>query len=149
MPSMESSTGNTKHAESCCSSLPAFIKVGEFGMNLRLSIIWRNLSLDDVRRYPQEHLDGLLYSLTVLVLFEVALRQNSTRVVCEFYICKPVTVYFHTHPPNSTAPCPLSITRFGPAIPRSPWVLYLPLPIPEPASRTSSVRNWSTSVYCL
>jgi hypothetical protein len=43
---MESSTGNTKHALSCCSSRPAFMRVGEFGMNLRLSMICRNLSLD-------------------------------------------------------------------------------------------------------
>ena len=46
MPSMESSTGSTKHALSCCSSLPAFMRVGELGMNFRESIIWRNLSLD-------------------------------------------------------------------------------------------------------
>ncbi len=44
MPSMESSTGSTKHAESCCSSLPAFIKVGELGMKRRESIICRNFS---------------------------------------------------------------------------------------------------------
>ena len=31
MPSMESSTGSTKHAESCCSSRPALTSVGEFG----------------------------------------------------------------------------------------------------------------------
>ena len=31
--SIESSTGSTKHAESCCSSRPAFISVGEFGRN--------------------------------------------------------------------------------------------------------------------
>ena len=30
---MESATGNTKHAESCPSGLPAFMSVGEFGMN--------------------------------------------------------------------------------------------------------------------
>jgi hypothetical protein len=32
--------------DAVCSSLPAFMRVGELGMNLRLSIIWRNLSLD-------------------------------------------------------------------------------------------------------
>ena len=31
--SIESSTGRTKHAESCWSSRPAFISVGEFGRN--------------------------------------------------------------------------------------------------------------------
>jgi hypothetical protein len=43
---MESSTGSTKHAESCCSSRPAFMRVGEFGMNFLESMIPRNLSLD-------------------------------------------------------------------------------------------------------
>ena len=38
IPSKESSTGKTKHAESCCNALPAFIKVGEFGKNLRVAI---------------------------------------------------------------------------------------------------------------
>lgn len=38
MSSMESSTGSTKHADSCCKSLPAFIRVGELGMNFRLVI---------------------------------------------------------------------------------------------------------------
>ena len=37
--SIESSTGRTKHADSCCSSRPAFIKVGEFGRKSRLYII--------------------------------------------------------------------------------------------------------------
>ncbi len=46
MPSIESSTGSTKHAESCCISRPAFIRVGELGMNFRESIIWRNFSFD-------------------------------------------------------------------------------------------------------
>ena len=36
--SMESSTGRTKQAESCCSSRPAFIRVGEFGRNSRVVI---------------------------------------------------------------------------------------------------------------
>ena len=31
MPSMLSSTGRTKHAESCCISWPAARRVGEFG----------------------------------------------------------------------------------------------------------------------
>ena len=39
MLSMESSTGSTKQAESCCSSRPAFISVGELGMNSRDAII--------------------------------------------------------------------------------------------------------------
>ena len=39
--SIESSTGTTKHAESCPKSFPAFIKVGEFGMNSRLAIIFK------------------------------------------------------------------------------------------------------------
>ena len=33
--SIESSTGRTKQAESCCSSLPAFMSVGELGRKLR------------------------------------------------------------------------------------------------------------------
>ncbi len=37
--SIESSTGMTKQAESCCSSRPAFIRVGELGMNSRELII--------------------------------------------------------------------------------------------------------------
>ena len=35
MLSRLSSTGSTKHAESCCSSRPAFIRVGELGRNSR------------------------------------------------------------------------------------------------------------------
>ncbi len=42
MLSIESSTGSTKHAESCWKGRPAFIKVGEFGMNSRLTINSRN-----------------------------------------------------------------------------------------------------------
>jgi len=38
MESIESSTGRTKHAESCCSSRPAFIRVGELGRKSRRSI---------------------------------------------------------------------------------------------------------------
>jgi hypothetical protein len=45
---MESSTGKTKHAESCCSSRPAFISVGELGMNFRLSMSCKNLSADSL-----------------------------------------------------------------------------------------------------
>jgi hypothetical protein len=37
--SIESSTGSTKHADSCCSSRPAFIRVGELGMKSRRCII--------------------------------------------------------------------------------------------------------------
>ncbi len=33
MPSIESSTGSTKQAESCCSGRPALPRVGEFGRN--------------------------------------------------------------------------------------------------------------------
>ena len=36
MDSIESSTGSTKQAESCPSSRPAFISVGELGRNSRL-----------------------------------------------------------------------------------------------------------------
>ena len=36
MLSIESPTGSTKHADSCCSSRPAFINVGELGRNSRL-----------------------------------------------------------------------------------------------------------------
>ncbi len=36
MDSILSSTGSTKQAESCWSSRPAFINVGELGRNLRL-----------------------------------------------------------------------------------------------------------------
>lgn len=35
MDSSESSTGSTKHAASCPSSLPAFMRVGELGRNSR------------------------------------------------------------------------------------------------------------------
>ena len=37
--SILSAIGSTKQAESCPSGLPAFIRVGEFGMNFRLDII--------------------------------------------------------------------------------------------------------------
>ena len=36
---IESSMGSTKQAESCPNSLPAFIRVGEFGMNSSSTII--------------------------------------------------------------------------------------------------------------
>ncbi len=39
MLSIESSMGSTKQAESCWSSRPAFIRVGEFGKNSREAII--------------------------------------------------------------------------------------------------------------
>ena len=39
MDSIESSTGSTKQAESCCNSLPAFMRVGELGMNSREAIM--------------------------------------------------------------------------------------------------------------
>jgi hypothetical protein len=35
IPSIESSTGRTKHAESCPPGVPAFIRVGEFGRKRR------------------------------------------------------------------------------------------------------------------
>jgi hypothetical protein len=38
MPSIESSTGSTKHAASCWIGRPAFPRVGEFGRNRRLDI---------------------------------------------------------------------------------------------------------------
>src|SRR5215210_318323 len=113
------------------------------------ALLEAELALGDVRGNPQEHLDGLLYRLALLVLFEVALPQNGARVLGEFYVCKPVTVYLHAHPPYSTARCSYSITGLARTAPNCGPVLYLPLPIPEPARRTSSVRNWSTSVYCL
>ena len=37
--SMESSIDSTKHADNCCRSRPAFIKVGDFGRNSRFVII--------------------------------------------------------------------------------------------------------------
>ena len=43
MPGRESSTGRTKHAESCPSGRPAFMSVGELGRNSRLLIIFKNL----------------------------------------------------------------------------------------------------------
>src|SRR5215212_8946598 len=114
-----------------------------------LTLFEAELALGDVRSDPQEHLDGLLYRLALLVLLEIALPQNGTRVLGEFYICQPVTVNLHTHPPYSTARRSFSITGFARIASNCGPGLYLPLPIPEPARRTSSVRNWSTSVYCL
>jgi hypothetical protein len=38
MPSIESSIGRTKQAASCCSSFPAFMRVGLFGRNSRLDM---------------------------------------------------------------------------------------------------------------
>jgi hypothetical protein len=40
MPSMESGTGNTKHADNWPKGRPAFIKVGELGKNSKSVIIW-------------------------------------------------------------------------------------------------------------
>src|SRR5215212_6416502 len=82
-----------------------------------LTLLEAELALGDVRSNPREHLDGLLYRLTLLVLHEVALRQDGARVLGEFYISKPVTVYLHTHPPYSTARRSYSITGFGPTTP--------------------------------
>ena len=45
IPSMLSSTGRTKHAESCPRVLPAFIRVGELGRNLRSVMSSKNSSL--------------------------------------------------------------------------------------------------------
>src|SRR5215213_2050587 len=114
------------------------------------SLFETELTLGDVRRNPREHLDGFLYRLALLVLFQVALPQNGTRVLGEIYVRQPVTVNLHTHPLYFTARCSYSITGFARFIPECgrPGP-YLPFPIPEPARRTSSVRNWSTSVYCL
>jgi hypothetical protein len=116
-----------------------------------LALLEAELALGNVRRDPPEHLYWLLDGLALLVLLEVALLENGERVVGEFYICKPVPVYFHTHPPYFTACLFYSITRMARPTPfrRTPGTYYLPLPIPDPARRTSSVRNWSTSVYCL
>ena len=44
MDSMVSSTGRTKQAESCWSSRPAFMSVGELGRNFRLVITAKNSS---------------------------------------------------------------------------------------------------------
>ena len=44
MESKESSTGRTKQADSCCSSRPAFINVGELGRNSRRRITSANSS---------------------------------------------------------------------------------------------------------
>jgi hypothetical protein len=44
IPGMESSTGRTKQAESCPSSRPAFINVGEFGISSRRVMSRRNCS---------------------------------------------------------------------------------------------------------
>src|SRR4030067_709474 len=46
MDSRESSTGRTKQAASCCSLLPAFIRVGEFGRNSSERIKARKASSD-------------------------------------------------------------------------------------------------------
>src|ERR671920_529211 len=77
------------------------------------TLLEAELTLGDVRRNPQEHLDGLLYRLTLLVLFQVALPQNGARVLGEIYVCQPVTVYLHTHPSHFTAHCSYSITGFA------------------------------------
>ena len=45
MESIESSTGKTKHAESCCNGLPAFINVGELGKKSKEDIIVKNSSI--------------------------------------------------------------------------------------------------------
>ena len=39
IPSIESSTGRTKHALNICKSRPAFIKQGEFGKNSKFDKI--------------------------------------------------------------------------------------------------------------
>ena len=39
-----SSTGSTKHAESCPRGRPAFIRVGEFGIHARVAINSKNVS---------------------------------------------------------------------------------------------------------
>ena len=44
IPSIESSTGTTKHAESCWMLVPAFIRVGEFGRNSRFFIMLKKSS---------------------------------------------------------------------------------------------------------
>src|SRR5215204_5183509 len=67
-------------------SLPRFL-TQPLGL---LTLLEAELAFGDVRRDPQEHLDGLFYRLALLVLLEVAFRQNGARVLGEFYICKPV-----------------------------------------------------------
>lgn len=46
MPSIESSTGITKQAESWPMPVPAFINVGEFGKNSRFFIMSKNICSD-------------------------------------------------------------------------------------------------------
>src|SRR5215217_2813913 len=90
-----------------------------------LALLEAELTLGNVRRDPPEHLDGLLDRLALLVFLEVALFENGERVICEFYICKPVAVYFHAHPPYFTACFFYSITKFARVTPeRRPR--YLP-----------------------
>ncbi len=44
IPSIESSIGRTKQAESCPRGLPAFIRVGELGINFKFDIKLKNSS---------------------------------------------------------------------------------------------------------
>ncbi len=91
MPSMESSTGKTKHAESCCSSLPAFMRVGELGMNFLVSIIRRNLSSDSSKRARASSLASLPLKRNSPSAMLRATRRNmsmgsSTGSPCSFFL---------------------------------------------------------------
>ena len=91
MPSMLSSTGSTKQAESCPRSRPAFISVGELGRNSSPDIISRKTSLErgnpffaPVRQVrachrggdPLEHLQRRLEQRPLRVSGEVALLEH-------------------------------------------------------------------------
>ncbi len=52
IPSIESSTGSTKHAESWPRSFPAFIRVGELGINSRLVSILKKVSSSSTTSTP-------------------------------------------------------------------------------------------------
>ena len=51
--SMESSTGSTKQAESCCRSRPAFMRVGEFGRNSSSAIMLEEFRRRGLQRRPR------------------------------------------------------------------------------------------------
>ena len=158
MPSIESSTGKTKHADSCCISRPAFISVGEFGINFRLTIISRNRSLDSSYRAsassPTELASLKRYSPSAMF---AATRRNMSMGSS---MASPASFFFRyrflrtaiAFSESSSASSgfnllrPFSISDILP-------VAYLPFPAPgtsdpeAPPSRTNSERNWSTSVY--
>src|SRR5919112_2593220 len=104
-----------------------------------LALFETEFALRDVRRNPQEHLDGLLCRLALLVLFEVALPENGARVLGEFYVCKPVTVYLHTHPLYSTARCSYSIIGF-PRVAQDNAGQFSTCRCPSPSRRDARAR---------